>query len=56
MEKKFVEGQKGDDITPFDGITLAESALKNQDPDQVKIRIRIHIRIRVKSRIRICIK
>ncbi len=23
MEKKFVEGQKGDDITPFDGIHFA---------------------------------
>ncbi len=22
MEKKFVEGQKGDDITPFDGTVI----------------------------------
>jgi hypothetical protein len=25
MEKKFVKGQKGDDITPFDGTDLAGS-------------------------------
>jgi hypothetical protein len=27
MEKKFVEGQKGDDITPFDGTDTVASDL-----------------------------
>ncbi len=30
MEKKFVEGQKGDDITPFDGTGIKLASITRQ--------------------------
>jgi hypothetical protein len=32
MEKKFVEGEKGDDITPFDGNYLCVPVLLSTNP------------------------
>jgi hypothetical protein len=41
MEKKIVEGQKGDDITPFDGMPPVKSNLKIPSKITCKVKCRI---------------
>ncbi len=65
MEKKFVEGQKGDDITPFDGTEEKVPVLFDVETRQfpldeeknwnifILIPIGIRIDVKIESRIRI---